>query len=129
MKSTQHGQHQLTVSASTDMEIPGCTVQVISASVNDYLNVNHLQEGLFEPAEKGKIPTHFSLAQSLSQLTPDGQVILQVMNTKSYPLKIYKDTVLGMFTRSQHISVVKHAISNQDTDTDNVTNLTQCVII
>jgi hypothetical protein len=106
------------VTAAADIEIAGGTIQMIAALVNNH--VDDIQEGLFEPVLKEKVPAHFLLARSLNHPSRDGEIFLQVMNTGSAPFKIYKNMTLGEFTPRQQITVIEQEVTpseNQNTET------------
>ena len=53
--------------------------------------------GIVEPVDNGQ-PKHLLIGWTLSQLSPKGEVLFQVLNVSPEPVKIYQGTKLGQGT-------------------------------
>ena len=87
-----HSSDSMAVSASEEVEIAGRTVQLIQGELHGHFG--GCEEALVEP-ETMTLPTHICVAWTLSHVTSGKEVVLQVMNTCTTPVTIYKGTKLG----------------------------------
>lgn len=99
----------------------GSTVQVTYGSVKE--EPGNVTEGLFEPVDRGKLPKQVLAARSLSCVTTDKHVALQLMNTSPTPTKIYKGTILGVLVPSQHVLVLDQEKPSLTKSSADVTSL------
>ena len=84
------------------LKVIGCSVQLLYARLDDHSTLAGGVTGLVEPVDKGQ-PKHLLIGRTLSQVSPEGEVLLQVLNVSPDPVKIYQDTKLGVFTPSYSI--------------------------
>ena len=85
--------------APATLEVAGRSVQLLYAKLDDHATLAGEGTGLVEPVDKGQ-PKHLLIGWTLSQVSPEGEVLLQVLNVSPEPVKIYQGTKLGVFTPS-----------------------------
>ena len=98
-----------TVSAPTNITIPGRTVQFIAGKLNVPCNAT---SALVDPLARS--PTHICVAHSLSPLTNNTDILLQVMNISPTPVTIYKGTKLATMTPEHDVMLISHTTSPTD---------------
>ena len=84
------------------IEVPGRTVQLIPGKLSGSMDPG-VRDGLVEALDSGGVPKHLLVARTLSQVSPDTEVIVQVVNTGPEALKLYKGTRIGQFTSRKYI--------------------------
>ena len=92
----------LTVTLYETIELPACSVSLVTARVN----VVPLQEGLVEPLETTRLPKHLLIARTLTTVGPHQEVSLQITNSSPSPTTIHKGCKLGRFTPYDHICLL-----------------------
>ena len=90
------------IEAPATLEIADRGVHSLSGRLDGQTNFTGGGTGLVEPADKGQ-PKHLLIGRALSQITSEGEVLVQVVNVSPEPVKIHQGTKLGMFTPSQAI--------------------------
>ena len=98
-----HSSDSVAVRASEDMEIAVHAVQLIQGELHEHFG--GCEEALVEP-ETRTLPTHLCVAWELSHVTSGKEVVLQVMNTCSTPVTIYKGMKLGEVIPRHNILLV-----------------------
>ena len=87
------------------LEIAGRSVHLLSGRLDGQTNSTEGGTGLVEPVDKSQ-PKHLLIGRTLSQISSEGEVLVQVMNVSPEPVKIHQGTKLGVFTSSQAILTV-----------------------
>ena len=90
------------VCLSKTIEVPGQTVQLIRGKLSGSMDPG-VRDGLVEALDSGGVPKHLLVARTLSQVSSDNEVIVQVVNTPPEALKLYKGTRIGQFTSRKYI--------------------------
>lgn len=94
---------------TSTQEIPGRTIQLITCKAKGNVGCfEDTMEGLFEPTVATQnLPNHLCVARSLSTITPDKKVVLQVMNVSPSPIKICKGMKLGEVIPMQSVQLAE----------------------
>ena len=92
-----------TVSVLDTMDIPSRSIMVILVTVDRKCTAH---EVLIEPDGACNTPNHLLVAQSLSAVDSDNVVAVQVMNTSTKPVTLYKELRIASFTPWQGILAV-----------------------
>ena len=97
------------VRTHVDMEILGCTIQLIQGEPKE-----EYSSFCETPVEtmSGAPPTNLCIARTLSPVTLGKEVILQVMNIRSTPITIYKGMKLGEATPRHNVMLVDDNIND-----------------
>ena len=95
-----------TISASSNISIPGRSVQFITGKLNAPCNAT---SGLVDPLTRS--PMHICVARSLSPLANGSDILLQVMNISPTPVTIYKGTKLATMVPEHSVMLVSHSTS------------------
>ena len=88
------------IRASEDIEIPGRAKLNIYGEVKEDLAI--CSEGIVEVGHT-KLPRYLYVGRTLNHVSPEKQVILQVMNTSPTAVTIYKGMKLGELTPIQSV--------------------------
>ena len=109
------------VTLRSNIEIAGRTIQLILCKVNGNFCDS---AGFIEPPSTGSgLPKYVAVAQSLSKVTPNNQVLLQIMNISPSQVKMYKGMKLGYITPLQNILVTENGPAVVNTVTAPPVNL------
>ena len=84
--------------APDTLEIACCSVHLLSGRLDAQTNSMGGGTGLVEPVDRGQ-PKHLLIGRTLSQISSEGKVFVQVVNVSSEPVKIHKGTKL------KHLSI------------------------
>lgn len=97
INNISEGEDNIYVHAMEDTDIPGRSVKLITASLQEEsCVVTKLRERLIEPLTS-KLPKHLCVARSLGAVTDTGAVVVQVMNVSPSPVKVFKGMTLAEF--------------------------------
>ena len=97
------------VIAPVNMEIPGCTIQLIQGELKE--EYSSFCEALVEPMSCVP-PMNLCIARTLSPVMLGKEVVLQVMNVSPTPITIYKGMKLGEATPRHNVMLVDDNINN-----------------
>ena len=95
----------IAVVAPTTLELAGRSVHLLCAMLADHTNLAGVDTGLVEPVDNGQ-PRCLLIGRTLSQVSSEGEVLMQVLNANPEPVKIHQGTRLGVFTPSHAICTV-----------------------
>ena len=82
--------------------------------VADPTNLAGVDTGLVEPVDNGQ-PRCLLIGRTLSQVSSEGDVLMQVLNANLEPVKIHQGTRLGVFTPSHAICTVTEEGTSPET--------------
>ena len=100
----------VTIVASTKMNIPGRTIQLIRGKLKG--ESSQFSEALVEP-------NNLCIARSLSQVLPGKEIVMQVMNVSPTPVTVYKGMRLGGAVPRHSVFLVDNNLQEaNDTKTD-----------
>ena len=86
----------------TDLDIPGCTIQLIRGKIDP----PHNNVTCFFIESLEKLPAQFCVARSISPLVGDNEIIIQVMNVNPTPLTLYKGMKLVTATPEKNVLLI-----------------------
>ena len=109
---------EVSVLVRATQEIPGHAIQLIICQVKGSTSsFENCMEGLIEPTVSAQtLPSHLCVAQSLSTVTPDDKVILQIRNVSPGPIKVCKGMKLGEVIPIHRIQIDECNNDLQNTD-------------
>ena len=103
---SQSDSTSIAITAPVDMIIPGRTVQLIQAELEE--ETCNFNEALVEPDIARALPKSLCTARSLTPVLSGKTVILQVMNISPTPVTIYKGMRLGEAIPRHCVLLVDH---------------------
>lgn len=113
----------ITVRSPCDLTIPGRTVQLITGRIEaQHINFSNL---LVEPLERTSIPSHICVARSLSALSNNSDVILQVMNVGPSPITLHKGMHLATAIPEKEILTITQEQADTSDGSDTFPDLAQ----
>ena len=95
----------IAIVAPANLEVAGCSVHLLHARLDDHAGLVGGGTGLVEPVKNCQ-PKHLLVGRTLSQVSSEGVVLLQVLNISPKPIKIYQGMRLGLFTPGHAIFTV-----------------------
>ena len=90
------------VRCTTDLDIPGRTVQLIYGKIDP--PHNDVTCFFIEPLQK--LPAQFCVARPISPLVGDNEIIIQVMNVSPTPVTLYKGMKLATATPEKNVLLI-----------------------
>ena len=100
--------------APSTLELAGRSVHLLCARLVDHTNLAGVDTGLVEPVDNGQ-PRCLLIGRTLSQVSSEGDVLMQVLNANLEPVKIHQGTRLGVFTPSHAICTVTEEGTSPET--------------
>ena len=101
--------HSIPVHALEDMEIPGRSVRLVIATLQEGSYGEEFAEGLIEPV--ASLPKHLCVARSLGRVSFRGSILVQMMNVSPAVVNVYKGTQLGQFVPQRNITLMESDIA------------------